>query len=136
MLVGIVKTPINAIIGLINGVIRGINSISIDIPDWVPLFGGSHIGFSIPTIPLLAQGAVIPPNAPFMAVLGDQRNGTNIEAPLDTIKQAMREVMGEGGGDGTYIIRLYLSGRQIYEEVLKQNQLNSMATGVNAMAGG
>lgn len=135
-LVGIVKTPINAIIGLINGVIRGINSISIDIPDWVPLFGGSHIGFSIPTIPLLAQGAVIPPNAPFMAVLGDQRNGTNIEAPLDTIKQAMREVMGEGGGDGTYIIRLYLSGRQIYEEVLKQNQLNSMATGVNAMAGG
>lgn len=135
-LVGIVKTPVNAIIGLINGVISGINSISIDIPNWVPLFGGSHIGFSIPTIPLLAQGAVIPPNAPFMAVLGDQRNGTNIEAPLDTIKQAMREVMGEGGGDGTYIIRLYLSGRQIYEEVLKQNQLNSMATGVNAMAGG
>ena len=135
-LVGIVKTPVNAIIGLINGVIDGINSISIDIPDWVPLFGGSHIGFSIPTIPLLAQGAVIPPNAPFMAVLGDQRNGTNIEAPLDTIKQAMREVMGEGGGDGTYIIRLYLSGRQIYEEVLKQNQLNSMATGMNAMAGG
>ena len=134
--VGVIKTPINAIIGLINGVISGINSISIDIPDWVPLFGGAHIGFSIPTIPLLAQGAVIPPNAPFMAVLGDQRNGTNIEAPLDTIKQAMREVMGEGGGDGTYIIRLYLSGRQIYEEVLKQNQLNSMATGVNAMAGG
>lgn len=134
--VGVIKTPINAIIGLINGVISGINSISIDIPDWVPLFGGAHIGFSIPTIPLLAQGAVIPPNAPFMAVLGDQRNGTNIEAPLDTIKQAMREVMGENGGDGTYIIRLYLSGRQIYEEVLKQNQLNSMATGKNAMAGG
>lgn len=135
-LVGIVKTPVNAIIGLINGVIGGINAISIDIPDWVPLFGGAHIGFNIPKIPLLAQGAVIPPNAPFMAVLGDQRNGTNIEAPLDTIKQAMREVMGEGGGDGTYIIRLYLSGRQIYEEVLKQNQLNSMATGKNAMAGG
>ena len=131
------KTPVNAIIGLINGVISGINSISIDIPDWVPFgLGGKRLGFNIPTIPLLAQGAVIPPNAPFMAVLGDQRNGTNIEAPLDTIKQAMREVMGENDGDGTYIIRLYLSGRQIYEEVLKQNQLNSMATGVNAMAGG
>ena len=46
-------------------------------------------------IPYLASGAVIPPNAPFLAVLGDQRNGTNIEAPLDTIKQAVAEVMTE-----------------------------------------
>lgn len=41
-------------------------------------------------IPYLASGAVIPPNAPFMAVLGDQRHGTNIEAPLETIKAAVR----------------------------------------------
>lgn len=47
-------------------------------------------------IPYLASGAVIPPNAPFMAVLGDQKNGTNIEAPLDTIKQAVSEVIGSG----------------------------------------
>lgn len=49
-----------------------------------------------PEIPYLASGAVIPPNAPFLAVLGDQRNGTNIEAPLDTIKQAVAEVIGTG----------------------------------------
>lgn len=49
-----------------------------------------------PQIPYLATGAVIPPRAPFMAVLGDQRNGTNIEAPLDTIKQAVSDVIGEG----------------------------------------
>lgn len=59
--------------------------------------------YAIPAnIPYLATGAVIPPNAPFMAVLGDQKNGTNIEAPLETIKQALAEVMGEyGGGDIT-----------------------------------
>ena len=48
---------------------------------------------SIPEIPMLAKGAVIPPNAPFMAVLGDQRNGTNIEAPLSTIQEAVAIVM-------------------------------------------
>lgn len=53
-----------------------------------------------PDIPHLAKGAVIPPNAPFAAVLGDQTNGTNIEAPLGTIKQALAEVMAEyGSGD-------------------------------------
>ena len=52
-----------------------------------------------PQIPYLATGAVIPPNAPFLAMLGDQRNGTNIEAPLDTIKQALAEVMMDGSGD-------------------------------------
>ena len=50
------KAPINAVIGAINGAINGINSISIDIPDWVPVFGGQTFGFSIPTIPMLAKG--------------------------------------------------------------------------------
>lgn len=45
-------------------------------------------------VPQLAKGAVIPPNAPFMAVLGDQRSGTNIEAPLETIQEAFRSEMG------------------------------------------
>lgn len=55
-LVGIVKAPINAVISLINGAIGGINSISVDVPDWVPLFGGKHFGVSIPTLPMLAKG--------------------------------------------------------------------------------
>ena len=44
-------------------------------------------------VPALAQGAVIPANHKFLAMLGDQRSGTNVEAPLDTIKQAVAEVM-------------------------------------------
>ena len=55
-LAGLCKVPINAVIGLINSAIEGINSISVDIPDGIPLVGGKHIGFSIPTIPALAKG--------------------------------------------------------------------------------
>ena len=68
--------------------------ISFDIPEWVPFIGGGHFGFNIqqaPQIPYLAQGAVIPPNAPFMAVLGDQRSGNNIEAPESLIRKIVRE---------------------------------------------
>lgn len=54
------------------------------------------------SLPALAQGAVLPANKPFLAVVGDQRHGTNIEAPLETIKQALAEVMAtQGGGDIT-----------------------------------
>ena len=55
-LTGLCKAPINAVIGLINSAIKGINGISVDIPDGIPGVGGKHIGFSIPTIPALARG--------------------------------------------------------------------------------
>ena len=91
----IAKSPINLIIDGINSLIKGINKISFDVPDWVPKIGGKTLGFNIPKIPKLAQGTVIPPRQEFMAILGDQKHGTNIEAPLETIKQANREVMQE-----------------------------------------
>jgi hypothetical protein len=103
------KIPINAIISFINGLvggvtsglnamIRALNKLSFDVPDWVPIIGGETFGFNLkeltaPQIPLLAQGAVIEPNKPFPAILGDQKTGTNIEAPLETIKQAVTEVL-------------------------------------------
>lgn len=72
-------------------------------------FGGSRISASaIPPlpaskIPALARGAVIPPNREFLAVLGDQRNGTNLEAPEDLIRQIVRE---ESGGGSAEILQL------------------------------
>lgn len=115
-----IKDTVNGIIGIINGmvsaaveginaVIRAINSISFDIPDWIPGFGGKSLHLNIPTIsapqiPYLAQGAVLPPNKPFLAMVGDQTNGTNVEAPLETIKQALAEVMAETG-DREIVIR-------------------------------
>ena len=106
---GGVKDAINGIIGFVNGMISAVvnglnrvgsalNSLSFTVPDWVPGIGGSTLGFNFgtitaPQIPYLAQGAVIPPNREFMAVLGDQSHGTNVEAPLATIQQAVADVM-------------------------------------------
>jgi len=53
---GLVKTPINAVIGLVNGAIGALNGINVDIPDWVPKFGGQSFGINIPKIPMLASG--------------------------------------------------------------------------------
>ncbi|MEZ3502465.1 MAG: phage tail tape measure protein [Lachnospiraceae bacterium] len=55
-LVGIVKAPINAVIGLINKAIGALNGISVTIPDWVPVVGGNTFGINLPTIPMLAAG--------------------------------------------------------------------------------
>lgn len=102
----------NAFTDLVNKLINGINTIirtpfnklnttlnkirSISILGMKPFEGlWSYNPISVPQIPYLAKGAVIPPNAPFMAVLGDQRHGTNIEAPLSTIQEAVSQVMAD-----------------------------------------
>lgn len=53
---GLVKMPLNAVVGAVNGIISRLNGISIDIPDWVPGLGGKHFGVNIPTIPYLKRG--------------------------------------------------------------------------------
>ena len=94
-IIDFINRMISAVVTGINAVINALNGLSFDLPD---IFGGGHVGFNIstltaPQIPYLAQGAVIPANREFLAVLGDQSHGTNVEAPLDTIKQAVAEVM-------------------------------------------
>lgn len=95
---GLVKAAAKAV----NKVIELINKVSFGpVPEWVPVIGGKTFGLNIPSIPIdwslprLATGAVIPPNRQFAAVLGDQKSGTNIEAPLSTIVDAFRAVQGE-----------------------------------------
>lgn len=84
--ISIIESFINFFIKGINVLVRGINKLSFDVPDWVPEIGGKSLGFNIPLvpqveIPRLAQGAVIPPNQQFAAILGDQTHGRNLEAP-------------------------------------------------------
>lgn len=104
-LIGFVEGFVNFYIRGINTVINAANSLSFDVPDWVPLIGGETWGFDIQTLkelklPRLATGAVIPPNREFLAVLGDQSSGTNIEAPLSTIEQALENVLNRRGNSG------------------------------------
>lgn len=89
---GIIKGLNNALAVPFNGINFALNKIKkIEIVGITPFSGLKTI--SVPQIPYLAQGAVLPPNKPFMAVVGDQKHGTNIEAPLETIKQALAEVL-------------------------------------------
>ncbi len=105
-IIDFLNTMIGGIATGVNAVITGLNSISIDVPWWVPGFGGNKWGFSLSTVsastipyPRLATGAVIPPNAQFLALLGDQRNGRNIEAPEGLIRQIMHEEIGKMQAD-------------------------------------
>lgn len=95
----LVESFINTVIRALNWLIRQINKISFDVPSWVPGIGGKSLGMNIPSIsekklPRLATGAVIPPNREFMAVLGDQKSGTNIETPEELLRQIYREEAG------------------------------------------
>lgn len=107
---------------VVNAIVDAINSISISVPEWVPFWGGKSIGFNLDRvspklfeevkIPRLATGTVIPPNKEFLAVLGDQKQGTNIEAPLETIKQAFREALAENGGSSRQMTVVLQVGRR------------------------
>lgn len=145
-LVSIVKTPINLIIGAINGLIRGVvsglnsvinalNRLHFSVPSWVPGIGGASFGFNIPNIsamqiPYLASGAVIPPNKEFMAVLGDQKSGNNIEAPEGLIRRIVREET-RGSGLQRIEVPVYLNRREIARATLNEARLMRMQTGRN-----
>lgn len=138
----IVKTPINMIIGAINKmtgaiesainwIIDGINSLSFDVPDWVPGIGGSTFGFDldhidIPEIPQLATGTVIPANyGEFLAVLGDNKRETEVVSPLSTIRQAVREANEDkGGSKQPAIIYVMLDGTVVAKSVI--DNINDM----------
>lgn len=145
-----IKNVINGIIGGINGMIRGVvnglntviralNRLHFNIPDWVPVFGGRSFGFSLstisaPQIPYLASGAVIPPNQEFLAVLGDQKQGTNIEAPESLIRKIMREELAkQKSSGGSYAFTAQINRRTLFEEFIKEAQLQQMRTGKNPL---
>lgn len=124
----IVESFINNIIRGLNWLITKINSISLKVPGWVPGVGGKgwspHIGqMSSITLPRLATGAVIPPNKEFLAVLGDQKSGTNIETPLATMVDAFKQAMAESGGGATTVV-IQLDGKEIARSTVKN--INNM----------
>lgn len=105
------KSMVNSLIGLLNAllvkltatlnaVVSLVSKLKFTVPKWVPGIGGETFSipmksFRAPQIPYLAKGAVLPANRPFLAVVGDQKHGTNIEAPLGVIQQAVAAVMGD-----------------------------------------
>lgn len=88
----------------------------------------NYVGYRVP---YLATGAVIPPNSPFLAMMGDQKSGTNIEAPLSTIKQAVIEALGEQKRGGSYEFVAQLNRRTIFDEVIEEAKMRQMQSGSN-----
>nr|DAF29806.1 MAG TPA: minor tail protein [Caudoviricetes sp.] len=129
---------VNGAIGTVNSAIGGIESAFTFGPWKVPTpFGSRTIGFTanfprVPTIPYLAKGAVIPPRSEFLAVLGDQKNGRNLEAPEDLLRQIVRE---EAGGNqrsgGNYRFTVQLNRRTIFDEMIDEAKLRRDASGTN-----
>ena len=134
----IVGSVINLIIRGLNWLIEKINSISFDMPDWVPGVGGKSWGPNIPLvkewqIPQFAQGAVIPPNREFLAVLGDQRSGNNYEVPDAKLRQLLREELSALGGKNEAVLVLDrdVLGRVVYQlNKAEGNRIGVSLTGV------
>lgn len=142
-IVNFIKAPINQAIsivnnavGMINNAIGGIESAFSFGPWTVPTpFGSKTIGFHatfprIGTIPYLASGAVIPPRSEFLAVLGDQKKGNNLEAPESLLRQIVREESGKGQGDGnTYNVTVNASGRKLLDIIIDEAELRRRRNG-------
>lgn len=130
-----IKGALNAGIALLNRFINWLNakmnlkwgSFKILGKEVIPK--GSFQLLKLNNIPYLAQGGVIPANREFLAVLGDQKHGNNIEAPEALIRQIVRE---ESGGNGAYTFVAQLNGRTIFREVIDQAKLSRKMTGKNA----
>lgn len=137
----IFKTPVNEVIALFNAmgqtIVKAINNLidglnHIKVPDWVPGIGGKGINLShanFRRVPYLAQGAVIPAGNPFLAVLGDQTRGNNLEMP----ENLLRKIVSEESGKGTGMIKLVvnLDSRTVLERLINTAKEMQMSNGQN-----
>lgn len=135
-LVDIAKTPLNLVIDLmngvndavewaINGIIDALNTLSFDVPDWVPGIGGETLGFDIsnidiPEIPHLATGTVVPANfGEYHAILGDNKREPEVVSPVSTIEKAVENVLARNNSDQTIHVHVELDGREIGRVAVK-----------------
>lgn len=129
-ILSVVRGMVSGIQSAINGLLSSISSVRSAAGSAI----GSVMGYSLPVglpvvagledlpVPALAAGAVIPPNRKFLALLGDQGAGTNVEAPLATIRQAMAEVLaGWNGANDGRPINVYI-GEELLDSVIANSE--------------
>nr|DAF77489.1 MAG TPA: minor tail protein [Bacteriophage sp.] len=127
----------NSAIGTVNSAIGGIESAFTFGPWKVPTpFGSRTIGFTanfprVPTIPYLAKGAVIPPRSEFLAVLGDQKQGNNIETPEALLRKIVREESGGQNSGGNVRFTAQINRRTVFDEMIEEAKLRRDASGTN-----
>ena len=140
-----VASVFNNVIGIVNGAIGTINNAigtiesALSFGPWkVPTPTGSKtIGFKatfprVPTVPYLAKGAVIPPRSEFLAVLGDQKQGNNIETPEALLRKIVREeTAGRQTSGGNYRFTAQINRRTLFDEMMKEAQMRRDTSGKN-----
>lgn len=114
------KTPLNAVIALINGAIAGLNKLNIEIPEWVPGFGGKKLGFNIPKIPYLATGGTLSGSG--LAIVGEagpeliQKSGSNVKVTPLTDKERQAGTRQKQDDRPIYLVM----DKRIVAEILKE----------------
>lgn len=140
-----IRNILNKVIGIVNGAIGTVNSAiggiesAFSFGPWkVPTpFGSRTIGFTasfprVPTVPYLAKGAVIPPRSEFLAVLGDQKNGRNLEAPEGVIREIIEDALAKNqGGGGNYRFTVQINRRTVFDEIIEEAKLRRDTSGRN-----
>ena len=140
-----IRSVLNNIISVVNGAISKVNGVvsavesAFSFGPWkVPTpFGSKTIGFRatfprVPTVPYLAKGAVIPPRSEFLAVLGDQKQGNNIETPEALLRKIVREeTAGRQAGGGSYRFTAQINRRTLFDEMMKEAQMRRDTSGRN-----
>lgn len=129
---------VNGMVGNINNSIAGIESgftfsYNVQLPNGGRRFGNYHLTLPrVNTVPYLASGAVIPPRSEFLAVLGDQKKGNNLETPESLLRQIVREESGKGQGDGnTYNVTVNASGRKLLDIIINEAEMRRRRNGKN-----
>lgn len=130
---GVVKAPINAVIGIVNGAVSRINGFGFDVPDWVPAIGGKSFRVSVPTIPYLATGGIV--DSATLAMIGEKGDEAIIPLKNNTqglamIADKLLENMPINNGGGTYVIQLVLEdGTVLAKKIIKNIKDYEIITG-------
>ncbi len=139
-----IRRQMNSVISTVNYGISNINySISgiesaMNFGPWkIPTANGYRtIGFRasfprVSKVPYLASGAVIPPRSEFLAVLGDQKHGSNIEAPESLLRKIVREESGGKQAGGTYRFVAQMNRRTFFDEMIEEAKVRRDLNGAN-----
>lgn len=110
-IIGAFEGMINGVINGINFMIRALNKLKFNVPDWVPVIGGSTFGFNLKelkavSIPRLAEGGYVRANTPQLAMIGDNRHQGEIVSPEDKLEQmALKAAQLASGGRDSELMK-------------------------------
>ena len=127
------KSAVNNVAGYINSLVNGLKQqlegLNLPEGDLTVAQLYNSLKNSNFKIPMLANGGVIPANNPFLAVLGDQKSGVNVEAPVTVIQDAVRNVVNENGTSDNIEVKVYIGDREIRDFVIDTVTANNLVVG-------